>query len=214
MSYILEALKKSDQTRKQGNIPDLQTIHVPVTVEVQQSRWPYIVIVVLLMGLVFLLGWMKPWQSASITEPVANSHKVSSENTESAVMIEQQAGAEVVPESKQLKVSTHKPDLIDRSVNYQPQVSMMQGEPGLQPVPHLQEMPESVKQAIPDMTFAGHVYSSNPAQRSVIINGSAMGEGDLLMNGLSIDQITDKGVIFDYQSQRFRIDILQDWSFD
>ena len=214
MSYILEALKKSDQTRKQGNIPDLQTIHVPLTVEVQQSRWPYIIIVVLLMGLVFLLGWMKPWQSASSTEPVVNSHQLSSKNTESAVIVERQLVAEVAAEAKQLTASTHQPDLIERSVNAQPQASILQADPRLEFVPHLQEMPESVKQVIPDMRFAGHVYSSNPAQRSVIINGSAMAEGDLIMNGLSIDQITDKGVIFDYQAQRFRIDILQDWSFD
>ena len=214
MSYILEALKKSDQTRKQGGVPYLIIILVPLTVEVQQSLWPYIVIVILIMGLVFLLGWMKPWQSVSITEPVVNSHQLSNKNTESAVVIERQVVVEAESEIKRLTANTHKPDLIERSVNYEPQVSMMQAEPRLESVPHLQEMSELVQQAIPDMAFAGHVYSSNPVQRSVIINGSAMGEGDLIMNGLSIDQITDKGVIFDYQSQRFRIDILQDWSFD
>jgi len=30
MSYILDALKKSDLQRKQGEVPTLQTVHLPV----------------------------------------------------------------------------------------------------------------------------------------------------------------------------------------
>ena len=81
-------------------------------------------------------------------------------------------------------------------------------------VPGLSELPPDVQQAIPNMVFAGHVYSSNPAQRSIIINGYAMSEGDVVVGNLKVKQITRDGVIFDYQSQLFRVNILQDWSFD
>ncbi|MCW8854313.1 MAG: general secretion pathway protein GspB [Gammaproteobacteria bacterium] len=213
MSYILEALKKSDQTRKQGNIPDLQTIHVPLSVEVQQSRWPYIIIVVLLMGLVFLLGWMRPWQAASVAEPVVNNPQIINDSIKASVVIEQQVVAEIQPDNNQ-KVDIQKPQLTEQIEMPEAEKLMVRADSGQQPVPHLQELPALLQQAIPDMSFAGHVYSSNPAQRSVIINGSAMGEGDLIIGDLRIDEITSNGVIFDYQAQRFRIDILQDWSFD
>ena len=213
MSYILEALKKSDQTRKQGNIPDLQTIHVPLSVEVQQSRWPYIIIVVLLMGLVFLLGWMRPWQSASVTEPVVNNPQRTNDSITASTVVEQQADTEVRPDNTQ-KVNIQKPQLTEQIEIVEVEKRVVRDDSALQSVPHLQELPALLQQAIPDMSFAGHVYSSNPAQRSVIINGSAMGEGDLIIGDLRIDEITSNGVIFDYQSQRFRIDILQDWSFD
>ncbi|TNF38918.1 MAG: hypothetical protein EP315_00535 [Gammaproteobacteria bacterium] len=81
-------------------------------------------------------------------------------------------------------------------------------------VPYLQDLPALVQQAIPDMTFAGHVYSSNPAQRSVIINGHAMGEGELVIDRLRVEQITRNGVVFNFDGQLFRMDILQDWSFN
>ena len=38
--------------------------------------------------------------------------------------------------------------------------------------------------------------------------------GDNLMPGLSIESITINGVVFAYQGSLFRVDILQDWSFD
>ena len=71
-----------------------------------------------------------------------------------------------------------------------------------------------IQQAVPDMVFAGHVYSSQPAQRSVIINGASMNEGDRVIQALRVEQITRDGVIFNYQGQLFRVEILQDWSFD
>mgnify|MGYP000176654963 CR=1 FL=1 len=213
MSYILEALKKSDQTRKQGNIPDLQTIHVPLTVETQQSRWPYIVIVFLLMGLVFLLGWMRPWQNVPVVESVVSSPLVN-EKAKNDVLIERPVVAKVAAENNRFQAEAEKPDLSEPPVAPELQSTAASLEPRLESVPHLQEMSSLIQQAIPDMSFAGHVYSSNPAQRSVIINGSAMAEGAVIMEGLHIDQITSNGVIFNYQTQSFRIDILQDWSFD
>ena len=84
----------------------------------------------------------------------------------------------------------------------------------IESVPHLSEMPELIQQGIPQMSFAGHVYSSNAEQRSVIINGHSMAEGDVVITGLVIEQITSDGVIFNYQGQLFRMQILQDWSFN
>jgi hypothetical protein len=84
----------------------------------------------------------------------------------------------------------------------------------IESVPHLSDMPDLVQQAIPDMSFSGHVYSSDIRQRSVIINGHSMGEGEMLIKGLVVEQITSNGIIFSYQGQLFRMDILQDWSFD
>ena len=213
MSYILEALKKSDQTRKQGNIPDLQTIHVPLSVEVQQSRWPYIIIVILLMGLVFLLGWMRPWQAASVAEPVVNNSQLLNDNIVADRVVEQQVDIKTQPDSNQ-KVDTQRPQLTEQIQILEAEKPVVRADSSMKSVPHLQELPALLQQAIPDMSFAGHVYSSNPAQRSVIINGSAMGEGDLIIGDLRIDEITSNGVVFDYQGQRFRIDILKDWSFD
>jgi len=50
MSYILEALKKSDQKRQKGQIPDLSTVQIEIPQEnKKKALWPYI-----LMGILFL----------------------------------------------------------------------------------------------------------------------------------------------------------------
>lgn len=81
-------------------------------------------------------------------------------------------------------------------------------------VPHLVDLPESVKRSIPNLKYSGHVYSSLPSHRKVIINGSDIREGDLIADNLLLDEITADGVILQYNEHRFRIDLLKDWSFN
>lgn len=64
MSYILEALKKSDQERQQGLAPGLQTVQVPVTRPTGSRRlWLYLVTAALLLNAAVLGWWLSPWQS-------------------------------------------------------------------------------------------------------------------------------------------------------
>jgi len=60
MSYILDALKKSDQERKQGDVPNLQTVHVAAIPE-QKKPWVMytvnrfvLIVFVLLLGLLLM----------------------------------------------------------------------------------------------------------------------------------------------------------------
>ena len=214
MSYILEALKKSDEKRRQGDVPDLQTVHMSIPVDTQQARWPYIVIIILLMGLVFLLGWMRPWQVSIQADPQIKRSAIEDKSVVAKTVQDEPVEVEKVAETRPVVIASSEPVTKKIIDNAGAQLVYKKQEAELQNVPHLEELPELLQKAIPDMSFAGHVYSSNPVQRSVIINGYAMGEGDMIVDGLRIEQITRKGVIFDYRSQLFRIDILQDWSFD
>jgi len=75
------------------------------------------------------------------------------------------------------------------------------------------ELPEDVKRNLPAITFAGHVYSSSKSQRSVMLNGKKMREGEEVAKGMVLDQITVEGVVFRSQGYRFKLGALQDWSF-
>ncbi len=57
MSYILDALKKSDQKRKSGQVPDLNTIQMELPAEEKKKPlWPYIIAgIVVLNMLVFFV---------------------------------------------------------------------------------------------------------------------------------------------------------------
>ncbi len=53
MSYILDALKKSEQERGQGNIPNVQTVHSSSLnyANTKNTYWPYILIAAVLLNL-------------------------------------------------------------------------------------------------------------------------------------------------------------------
>ncbi len=203
MSYILEALKKSEQERQQGNVPGLQTLPPVLMDSVEPSRWPYVVIGVLTLSLVFVLGWIRPWAPQDKPAEIQGIPIAQEEVKKAPANTAARASVSITE-----PVTARTPPVIaQRPVPIEPSLS-------LESVPFLRDMPSLVQQAIPDMEFAGHVYTSNPEQRSVIINGRSMAEGEIVVEGLSVEQITTKGVVFSYRDQLFQMPILQDWAFD
>ena len=65
MSYILEALRKSDQQRQRGAAPTLHTAPPPMPVSSQSRGTRNALLAVALLGAGILLGWLRPWQLAS-----------------------------------------------------------------------------------------------------------------------------------------------------
>ena len=60
MSYILDALKRSDRERREGNIPDLDSVHVAPVAQAQSrfSNSALVLMVVLLGNIVFAGLWV------------------------------------------------------------------------------------------------------------------------------------------------------------
>jgi general secretion pathway protein B len=64
MSYILDALKKSEKNRKRGKVPDLLTAQDTVAHQTKKRLlWPYILILALMINAGILLLLLKPWHS-------------------------------------------------------------------------------------------------------------------------------------------------------
>ena len=66
------------------------------------------------------------------------------------------------------------------------------------------ELPVAIQQEIPAMTVQLHAYASNPSERLVSINSIRLREGESLMLGLKLEQITPDGMIFSYKGYRFQ----------
>lgn len=221
MSYILDALKKSDQERKQGDVPNLQTMHLAVAPEQKNPWFIYALIVILLLALAFVIGIvMSPKKDAELSavnrqEPLQAPNVRHGESSEIAKIRQQKTAivkAEVVVEKTNM----------DEVSRYQETAPVLE-EPNkvqrikladISEVPYLHELKAYQQQLVPELSFAGHVYSSVAASRSVIINGRAMSEGEAIMQGMTVEQITSKGVVFRYNDIIFRVDVLQDWSFE
>lgn len=64
MSFILDALKKSDHKRQRGSVPDLLTVHDPLPEgPKKRSLWFYLLVAVLLINAVALSVWLYPRQT-------------------------------------------------------------------------------------------------------------------------------------------------------
>lgn len=68
MSYILEALRKSEYARQQGKVPDLTTVALPpagTVTEVSGRRWAWLAAVAAVTLALGALGALRPWQQAA-----------------------------------------------------------------------------------------------------------------------------------------------------
>lgn len=76
MSFILDALRKSDQQRQRSATPTLMTAQTPTTETRQPALFWYGVIAAVLVGAGILIGWMHQWQADPVVAaapPIANS---------------------------------------------------------------------------------------------------------------------------------------------
>jgi len=226
MSYILDALKKSDQERKQGDVPNLQTVHIPISVQPQTHWVLYGFIGLLLLLLAFVIGMMISGkksvgvvQSTDITAPDVIEMPVNEAVLESEARTEVSVSPKVIQKTRTVQETPPVKDVAPETSNQQAKMKAVDVKELASPtelvdIPYLDEMPDYKQQSVPEMSFAGHVFSSSSENRSVIINGSMMSEGDTLVQGIDVIEITAGGVVFSLHGELFRIDILQDWSFE
>jgi general secretion pathway protein B len=69
--------------------------------------------------------------------------------------------------------------------------------------PYLNELSESLKNALPPIRISSHLYRGD--SRLVSINGRIMSEGINMADGLFLEEITPEGVILSFRGHRFRV---------
>jgi general secretion pathway protein B len=223
MSYILDALKKSDQLRQRGSTPTLLTAQSTPT---EPSRPRYVmngVLAVVLISAGIALGWLRPWQTeqpAPATEPPASLPVVPGTNLAFPTPLDgsPEATAEQQPHSPAAGAAT-KQD-IQALAGLESLPPSPQAEPtarnataGQLPgggsdeagrkIMALNDLPPSIRREIPMITISFHAYSSDPVERRVMINDKMARQGEPLADGLSLEQITADGVVLDYKGFRF-----------
>jgi general secretion pathway protein B len=221
MSYILDALKKSEQERGHGTAPSVQTMHSS-SLNYHASKtqlWPYLLLAAVLVNLAALVYFIiaKSDTEAALQNPqritAAKPAAMPSANT---VKIERFGDAS--HGNDQGETIIYKPVSMPGSsqlATAEP-VNVLAGIPEYPqprgPIMEKEELPPDVQQHIPVMEFSAHVYSDNPLQRSIVINGRFMEEGDRLTADLLLDEITADGAIFNLKGQRFRQGVVSAWN--
>ena len=85
MSFILDALKKLEQNRKRGEVPDLTTVHLhDHEPPEKRSIWPYLLLAALLLNAGIFTAWLRPWDKK---EAITSQHET--QGIEEAAIAEQ-----------------------------------------------------------------------------------------------------------------------------
>lgn len=77
--------------------------------------------------------------------------------------------------------------------------------PDAAPVLALRDLPDAIQRQIPPLKVGGYIYSTNKAERSVLINDRLLAEGNEAAPGLVLERMLPDGLIMRYQNYRFRI---------
>jgi len=191
MSYILDALTKSEQDRERQQPPRLTSAHRGPPRNPPWWRWITALLVLAVLNTALIWYWMFDAPDPSPV-PAAEFGKTGDQPLRSAGSNENLATRRTKPESQ----STQPP------------------QPEPTPAVPVSTLPESIQKQIPDLTFTSHIYSSDPALRTVTINGRNFSEGDTVSNGLSLVEITKEGVVLRYLHYTFEMSVIRDWSFN
>lgn len=268
MSYILDALRRSDQQRQRSAAPTLLAVQETAVAPKRPAYLAYGLLAATLVGAGVVIGWLRPWepeqaapakaepvsatpvestarQPATARSEMAAQPKAEPELQNSMQPAQAPAPTEIVPkpqpklqsaarsaqiapaasamapkskpktkpeQSARAKPETDRPpraaDMAAPGttaplVPERPVDSAAADATDLPAVISITDLPASVRQELPAMKISVHAYSSNPGARMVGVDYKILREGDYLVPGLKLEQITPDGMIFHYKGYRF-----------
>lgn len=213
MSFILDALRKSELERQRQSGPSIAEL--PVAREDRRLPAALVAIGVLLAANVAVLLYFLLRNDAA---PVAKTPVASVAAASIAAAPEPQAPA---PAPRPEPLRTPEPGVASRlpppesSAPYAAPAAdpTLLPEPSVPPPVEIRDEapPPAVLEALPPQGSAGlaelsvdlHIYSDDPARRAVFINGRRYAEGMALVEGPVVEQINRDGAVINYRGQRF-----------
>ncbi len=72
-------------------------------------------------------------------------------------------------------------------------------------IPSRQDLAADVQRTLPQIVVSGSVYSADPAQRMLVVNGELWHEGEQIRPGLVLEQIRQRDAVLRYNGLRFSV---------
>jgi hypothetical protein len=207
MSYILEALKKSDKKRQQEESVSLLDRVPPTPPGFHRSRperrhsfLPATLIAVLVAGLFswYLLGDGDGTDTGE-NPAVEESDKGIAQPVETPMAMTDQ-GLPLLQATKK----KHYADKVAAPPREGPE-SLTGPDASPVTIPYLQQLSPSFRETVPEFKLAGHVFSPEPQLRLVMINNKIVREKDTIEKGIILEEITRDGVILRSGGERFQL---------
>ena len=233
MSYILEALKKSDQEHFLGSVPDLATPHEVKHAQPRSYRWFWVIVALLSVNAALVAMLLKDRDAEVVEVPVTAQVQVPLEpqtaliNDQVVQAIQQTSEARVseAPAPTKTTPPKNEPILSEGGVVILPEPVYLQNpNPSILPEQELDmqmdgmitandnsqlqnwfELPPEFRNKIELPRLDVHVYSEDSQGRFIMVNLKKYREGETLPNGLVLEEILPDGMAMSYQGERFRV---------
>lgn len=197
MSFILDALKKSEAERKRQDAPGIASI--PQSTERRGgSRWTWIIGGLLVVNLVVLLGMV--FRPAAEPVSVATPAARDAELVAAEPRIERPAPAPSRTAPAPLPAA--EPAAAGNAAAPAPATAAAPAAEAVD-LPTFEALRAQGQLSLPDMHIDIHVYSGRPADRFVFINMTKYREDATLTEGPRVVRIAPEGVVLDYFGTRF-----------
>jgi general secretion pathway protein B len=196
MSYILEALKKSQAERQLGHAPTIHAVQLDVAGHAPVRRagvgmWAMAVLTVVVVAAAVL--WSRRDTSAPVVV-VAAAPVAAAPAAVPAPPVRVEFPA--APPKAPAKPPAPKP------------VAAPVAVPAAAPddnVRALHELPEATQRELPQVSFGGYMYSNNPADRLVLVDKVLRHEGEQVAPGLVLERLLPKGAVMNYRGTRYKV---------
>lgn len=217
MSYILEALKKSEEKRKsqeQNSVLGNPLSASPPAIKSKRSLhllWLIIILLLCCSTLFYFYFNSVNLQEEIVTAPHHPSppqeiqvSKPPSNDTSDTII-------ELKPVKKKI-VTIIKKDDPEEILQPAPlpiehsSTTLILPETRHMDIPYLEQLPDDFKDSVPDMKLTGHVYSPDPKLRMIMINNSIVREKDVVEKSYILEEIIPDGVILRSGQTLFRVD--------
>ncbi len=201
MSFILDALKKSESERQRQHAPGIANIPESGR-QPYPAKWPWVVAGLLAINFIVLAVIMlKPDTPAATSQASADVVERAEARAVTAGGSEtRRATPEPVARSSAQTSAAPAQSLGAQTALPAPAAPPATFTDGL---PSLRELQAAGQIQLPEMHLDIHVYSGQPDDRFVFVNMSKYKEGATLREGPTISEITPDGVVLDYFGTRF-----------
>lgn len=206
MSYILDALKRAEAERGRGGVPGLHA-HQLATSASQganraRSRIGLVLLATLVLGGIAATLWV--WRAPELGVSAPAAPPVAARPSVPAPVVQ---AAETLPSSPPVPVSAGTPAAPAKLLPLPPAKASAAPAVASAPasVPLLAELSDDLRRQIPALTITGAVYSDNPAQRLLLVNGLVLPQGAQVASELSVEEIGVRSSVLSFRGTRFRL---------
>ena len=193
MSYILDALRKSERDRQPTDLATLTPVQRSRS-QKRSNRWLISLVLVLAGNMVLLVyltfgrgaldNLVPASTSASASASAGSLPTGSSERNATDTNVQQLDTSPIATD----------PLGVEEAVTIRPAVQT-----------------DEMRQLLASLTFTSHVFADDPALRSVMIDGRFFREGDSPQQGVALVSITSTGVVLRYRGREIAYNVLEQW---